>query len=250
MSKRIAFTLAEIMIVLAVIGVLTAVLLPVAINSTPNENVMKFKKGHNALMTTIRELVNSDEYYLDGDLGVKINGDIVDGSHDGDITNFCETFASVVNSTEVDCYTTRGVLNGYNWENADYFDEDWDDNECKVTKEKFAHSEIYVGNDISFFQTSAIMTFGARTRTLIESFCKDIDGNNRNDDTTICNGIYSESSLDKRINDVHASKWCKIFCLDIGEDIDPFGYCIRPDGKVKLSPRAQEWLQKSIQEKE
>ena len=74
MSKRIAFTLAEIMIVLAVIGVLTAVLLPVAINSTPNENVMKFKKAHNTLLTTVRELVNSDKYYLDGDLGTRADG--------------------------------------------------------------------------------------------------------------------------------------------------------------------------------
>ena len=41
------FTLAEIMIVLAIVGVLTAILLPVAINSAPNENVMKFKKGNN-----------------------------------------------------------------------------------------------------------------------------------------------------------------------------------------------------------
>ena len=38
-----AFTLAEIMIVLAVIGILTAIMLPTAYQSTPDEDVMKFK---------------------------------------------------------------------------------------------------------------------------------------------------------------------------------------------------------------
>ena len=44
----------------------------------------------------------------------------------------------------------------------------------------------------------------------------------------------------------------KVFCMDIdglnnGED--PFGYGIRVDGKIILGARAQEWLEKSIQEK-
>ena len=39
------FTLAEIMIALVVIGVITSILLPVAFNNVPNENVMKFKKS-------------------------------------------------------------------------------------------------------------------------------------------------------------------------------------------------------------
>ena len=39
-----AFTLAEVMIVLAIIGILTAILLPVARNSTLNGNIIKFKK--------------------------------------------------------------------------------------------------------------------------------------------------------------------------------------------------------------
>ena len=41
------FTLAEILIVLVIIGVLTMILLPVAFQSSPDEQVMKFKKGYN-----------------------------------------------------------------------------------------------------------------------------------------------------------------------------------------------------------
>ena len=54
------FTLAEIMIVLQVIAVLTVILLPSARNVMPNKDVMKFKKAHNTLYTAISELVNSD----------------------------------------------------------------------------------------------------------------------------------------------------------------------------------------------
>ena len=93
------FTLAEVMIVLTVIGVLTAILLPVARQSMPDENLMKFKKAHNTLGTVIRELVTSDKYYRDGDLGVKPNSSLVDSA-----TYFCETIADVLNMTVEEAY--------------------------------------------------------------------------------------------------------------------------------------------------
>ena len=55
------FTLAEILIVLSVIAIITAILLPSARNAMPNEDIMKFKKAHNTLYTAIRELVTSDK---------------------------------------------------------------------------------------------------------------------------------------------------------------------------------------------
>ena len=45
-DKNKAFTLAEVMVVLTVIGILTAILLPSALHSTPDKNVMKFKKSY------------------------------------------------------------------------------------------------------------------------------------------------------------------------------------------------------------
>ena len=44
MTKKNAFTLAEILIVLVIIGVLTMILLPMAFQSSPDEEVIKFKK--------------------------------------------------------------------------------------------------------------------------------------------------------------------------------------------------------------
>jgi len=50
------------MIVLTVIGILAGILIPVANNSRPDENVMKFKKAHATLANAIHELVTSDKY--------------------------------------------------------------------------------------------------------------------------------------------------------------------------------------------
>ena len=87
-SIKCGFTLAEIMIVLSIIGILTAILLPIANHSRPDENVMKFKKANTTLARAISELVNSDEYYLDGDLGIRKmpdgSGRLIDGTHSGD----------------------------------------------------------------------------------------------------------------------------------------------------------------------
>ena len=64
MSKKFGFTLAEIMIVLVVIGVITGILIPIAVQSLPDENVMKFKKAHTTFGNVIRESVTSDKYYF------------------------------------------------------------------------------------------------------------------------------------------------------------------------------------------
>ena len=83
-----AFTLAEIMIVLTVIGILTAILLPVAFHSTPDEAAMKFKKANANLGTLVREMVSSEKYYKEGDFGKTASGGDV-----ADVDYFCRVFA-------------------------------------------------------------------------------------------------------------------------------------------------------------
>ena len=246
MSKRIAFTLAEIMIVLAVIGVLTAVLLPVAINSTPNEDVMKFKKGHNALLTTIRELVNSDKYYLDGNLAKRASGEYITGKNAGDVTYFCESFADIISTKSINCndtYTSYADASETtvcsDWSDADIVNNM--DTYCKNTASKIG-AEIATSDNIIFYQSSTI-TFG------MDDYVGTVD-----------HYLYLEtvgefnSSPENSAKGIDSAYRCsKVFCMDIdgidnGED--PFGYGIRADGKVLLGARADEWLQKSIQEKE
>ena len=93
-----SFTLAEIMIALTIIGIITAILLPVAIQTTPNEKVMKFKKANATLAKVINELVTSGEYYAPGDLGRKSDGSWVEE------TNYlCNTIADILVGKNIRC---------------------------------------------------------------------------------------------------------------------------------------------------
>ena len=268
MSKRIAFTLAEIMIVLAVIGVLTAVLLPVAINSTPNENVMKFKKAHNTLLTTVRELVNSDKYYSDGDLGTRADGNPIYVGTDWRAARryFCQTFAEVLNTKQVSCGTSNTTHCGaIDLRSGADFSISPDNTPALVTAENLNKAkarldeacktnvsaippetdfgsltsiqvEIITTDGTSWWETNPASYFGFRVDgTMIERFSPP--------------SIHPANFADENGFDVVY----KVFCFDIdgiNEGEDPFGYGIRRDGKVIFGARADEWLQKSIQEKE
>ena len=220
-----AFTLAEIMIVLVIIGVITAILLPVAIHSAPDENVMKFKKGHNTLGVVIRELVNSDEYYLNGDLGIKADGTLLDGTHDGDNTYFCQTFSDIVSTKSVDCQDKDVTVTWQFWD-IDKYDLEtnklYADNGCKVIANEVG-PEIITSDGIVYYQTYPRMPFG---------------------------WLYEGSRSFISKNEDNFMHTYKTFCMDIdgidkGED--PFGYGIRVDGKIILGARAEEWMNKSIQ---
>ena len=114
------FTLAEIMIVLTIIGVLTAILLPIANHSRPDENVMKFKKADTTFKNVIRELVNSDKY-KDGMLSYRADGRQIYGGFkywesgsvgtENDVKYFCETFADVISTKSVNCSTVKTAEN-------------------------------------------------------------------------------------------------------------------------------------------
>lgn len=254
-----AFTLAEIMIVLMVIGILTAILLPSARNAIPNEDVMKFKKAHNTLHTVIRELVDSDKYYLDGNLGVKPDGTEIDGTHDGDISYLCNTMSDVLNPKKSNCVSEVRQAG----QEGGWYREDWGgtqpiawrfDRYCRMHQTSkrqsiFKGEGIELANGIVIYETRADITFGAYyngaklfsayTPNGIEEFfkktykilCVDIDGISNNfsyteyddgveyDETTVCDGVC------------------------------PFGYGIRYDGKIENGQLANKWLKKSIQEK-
>ncbi len=243
-----AFTLAEIMIVLTVIGVLTAILLPVAVNSAPDENVMKFKKGNNTLGVVIRELVNSDEYYLDGNLGIKADGTHILGSFSNDggettsdeslIKYFCNTFADLLATRKVDCKTTvTGGNDNFTFVAIPPFTptESWHytisegkeifDARCADTASKVG-AEIETADGIYWYQVNPAATFG----------------------------ISWNSNGDFLFNDENAPGgipyYYKIFCMDV-DGIDkgeaPFGYGIRGDGKILSGARADEWMKKSVQ---
>ncbi len=248
-----AFTLAEVMIVLTVIGVLTAILLPVARQSMPDENLMKFKKAHNTLGTVIRELVTSDKYYLDGDLAIRSNNALITGDNTGDLTYFCRTIADVLNIKTEACSEASipshsgSLLRLIPRFEGDTFGsfEDLDSycrNSAPIVKE-----EIVLTNGTVFYQTNPDFTFG---RT------KDVDGTEIG--RVFCMP-FSDPSVCHRVTDEGFPYYNKGFCIDIDGIPDaatltdcvnecPFGYAIRADGRIIAGARAQQWLEREVNE--
>ena len=58
--KNKAFTLTELLIALAVIGVLIAILLPVISNLMPDQNSLMAKRAYYAVQTITSDLLNNE----------------------------------------------------------------------------------------------------------------------------------------------------------------------------------------------
>lgn len=226
-----AFTLAEIVIVLMVIGFLVAVLLPSAKNAIPNEDVMKFKNAHEALQVGIAELVNSDKFYLNGSLGYAVDGTVLDGSHTGDVSYFCNALSSVLNIKSQNCSKMTEVYPSctscyYNIE-----DGLWNDLDAQVELDKAClqnaagqKKEIVFADGTIFYEVSPNSPFGIKKETRdyrTYEFLK--------------NGFL--------VN--HASMCIDIDGIGVGQA--PFGYGVSIDGKIYNGARANEWIKKSIQ---
>lgn len=110
-----AFSIVELLIVISVIGVLSAIFLPAANRVTPDEQVLKFKKAHNTVHDVFNRLVNSNEYFLNGDLGVRYDG--VELSIEGNFTDnnkeyLCEVFSDVISAKYTNCYKIQKEVPG------------------------------------------------------------------------------------------------------------------------------------------
>ncbi len=252
------FTLAEVMITLTVIGIITAVIIPVANNSKPNENVMKFKKAHNVLYQVMTGLVASD-YYYEGDLGRYPDGRYIE-NNDGDIPYFCKTFAEFLSTKSEKCSDsdrddfTSSVIVEENEGVQDFYDfsirkgtqkayevtKKRLDNTCK-TYATVAGKEIITPDNVVYYRTKPQITFGL------------------NDPVYNCRHISFKGDKFRGIVDETGFPCTYIvFCIDIDgfnektgsancddiKDICPFGYGIRADGKILTGKRADTWLEK------
>lgn len=259
--KKYAFTLAEIMVVLTVIGIITAVLLPVAFQTTPNENVMKFKKGDKTLKTVINKLVTSDEYYEDGDLGLIKN---VNSYTDTQLRQYlCQAFADQLSTKSVNCIGTdtsgessrllsnespdsvaTGVvpcIRSVTEETISLTKENFD-LRCKQGA-KYVGSEIVTTDGITYFNARPFVTFHTKDNYGIRYFSPP--------------NQHPANYADENGYDIAY----KIFCMDIDGIPDnvteddcinecPFGYGIRADGKILPGARADEWMAKAITSKD
>ncbi len=267
LNKLKAFTLAEVMITLVVIGIIAAVVIPVAVQSKPDENIMKFKKGHNALYQTIRTLINSDKYYCNGDLGMKADCK-TKITNSASLTNyFCTSIADLLSTKLVTCLTTSKGSPGH-WLASNESANDIVDGirqqrpvtqeTITATKEKFdsvcKRSAIVVGAEIE--TTDGIVYFNAGTATQFGVF------EIRNTETGVATGNLRVFSPPDQFPANYADEQgfdiaYKIFCMDVDGIPDnattancrnecPFGYGIRADGHIMTGARADEWLKKDF----
>lgn len=107
--RKKAFTMAEVMVVLAVIGVLVAILTPTIVKLSPNQNKIMFKKAYYITERVINELINDETYYSytnDTQPGfIDQSAITVDGVSITGPSKFCTLFAMKINtnSTTINC---------------------------------------------------------------------------------------------------------------------------------------------------
>lgn len=250
--KNKAFTLAELLVTLSVIGIIAAIAFPVAMHSMPHDDVLKLKKAHYTLNDAISTLVSSGRYYQIGDLGTKSNGTVLNTTDSSsDIDYFCKTLGDTLVTKSVSCRNTKtetkyvgatvigaNVNNMFATQSLSPTVANWTtsktnvDTVCASAQADYS-AEIVMADGTIFYQPNTLM-FGDGVTIGGESYRK-----------------FSPSS--QEIPTFHDQNnfdvAYKIICLDIdginsGEA--PFGYGVRADGKMMSGKRAEEWLDKEI----
>lgn len=116
-KDRNAFTLAEIMVTLAVFGVLAGLLLPSIANVRPNKSKVMFKKAYYVAERMVYELVNDEDFYPSQGTTVGLDNTVMASylghSYEGN-AKFCELFARKVNTTndDINCDTAHEKPHG------------------------------------------------------------------------------------------------------------------------------------------
>ena len=209
MERKRGFTLAELMIVLAILGIIAAILTPLVFNAAPDENRLKFRKAYYTIQHATDSVMNSDTY-PQGDLSKVSNPD----------KTFCYAFTDVLNTMYDNCEadSTIVVNSGnpfvYDPENADT-SLDTLDSYCTATAVEDPIRGA-TSNLPKFITQDGIFWWGF-----------DYDFNP--DDATYYNGIRTDYS---------------VVCIDVDGDGDEpaFAYGIRYDGKVLVGKKARELL--------
>lgn len=105
LKNKKGFTLAEVMVTLAVCGILASLLLPSIANVRPDKSKALFKKAYYIAERMVFELVNDDDFYpgqgeaigLDNTIVASYLGQTFEGQ-----SKFCGLFARKVNTTDDD----------------------------------------------------------------------------------------------------------------------------------------------------
>lgn len=222
---------------------------------------------HNTFTTTIRELVSSDRYYSNGDLGIKADKTLIDGTHTGDNEYLCKTLGDMVNAKSSDCtfagktneddYITTTIEGSAECSNSAAEASRYEtikndiDEACATNCQNVAYVELADGS--YFYETAPRSCFGI-------GFGQQLTNENGSDCASLHGAActhparhYSAATDATTHPDCNGfDRVYKTLCVDIDELCKgeaPFGYGVRVDGKILNGARADEWLTKPIQEK-
>lgn len=102
-NKKSAFTLGEVLMTLAIIGVIVALVIPLIKQIQPDRQKVLFKKAYTNVERVVTELVNDEYLYpeADGKLGLDNTTSItLNDKAYGGANKFCELFAMKLNTLE------------------------------------------------------------------------------------------------------------------------------------------------------
>ena len=134
--KSRAFTMAELLVTMSIIGVIAAITIPIIRGINPNNEMVMFKKTYFIASRTINELINDEDYYPEADTNVGSGFSHVDlrdvglpqatynGRQYSGASKFCGLFASKLNISgdfdpNVNCNGRRSLDAGGNFETTD-----------------------------------------------------------------------------------------------------------------------------------
>lgn len=118
-NKKLGFTLAELMVCLAIISVIATLLMPAINKLRPNKNKVMFKKAYYLTERIVSELVNDEESYpfVEDKVGFDNTSEVEfnDIAYSGN-SKFCKLFALKLNTLSEDANCTGGA----SWENPSF----------------------------------------------------------------------------------------------------------------------------------
>lgn len=113
---RKGFTLAEVMVVLGILGILAAFLVPAIFQTAPDNNKVMFKKAYYTLEQAISKMINDDNSYPSEVSGIERGFNYTGVKANNTNNKFCYYLADELNTVEaVTCPTNDAspVTNGY-----------------------------------------------------------------------------------------------------------------------------------------
>lgn len=237
-NKKRAFTLAEIMIVFTVIGILTAILIPALFNSSPDQQKLKARKAYNTLSRAVENLTNSGPY--------DTNDGLLDSTSfatDEDDRNsfFCNNLAEILNVKSSDCSeddANDGITNT-------------SDTDCVAFTTSTSRKRLCLTT------TTSNSTTTVNYETLQDAFDAACEAAYYSSGTA--SGDYNIETADGvlwgiqrtdfsntseiTVNSVTSPSFYNLICIDVDDHSDSdyvYGAGIRKDGKILIGTKLQE----------